>query len=142
MNDGKRSPVADFLLEIGCEEIPARMLAGAASDLTGKVTEVLDAEGLSHGDARTFCSPRRLAVLVRDVALAQESRDEEVTGPPAKASFGADGRPTKAALGFAQKMGVEVSALATIATQKGEYLGVRRHVAGRPAAELLAQNLP
>jgi glycyl-tRNA synthetase beta chain len=136
------APLADFLLEIGCEEIPARMLAGAASDLAGKVTEVLGAAGLSHGEVRTFCTPRRLAVLVRDVPLAQESRDEEVTGPPAKAAFGTDGQPTKAALGFAQKMGVELSALATISTPKGDYLGVRRYVAGRTAAEMLADGLP
>lgn len=133
---------ADLLLEIGCEEIPARMLRGASDDLAVCVTDVLAGSGLEHGDARSLCTPRRLAVLVRDVALRQADRDEDVSGPPVRAAFDTAGKPTKAALGFAQKMGVDVASLARIATPKGEYLGVRRHLPGRSARELLAETLP
>src|SRR5207249_3524201 len=88
----------DFLLEIGCEEIPARMIGGAALDLAERVVGILDAAALAHGESRTYSTPRRLAVLVREVASGQQDRDEQTLGPPAKAAFGADGAPTKAAL--------------------------------------------
>src|SRR5712691_847351 len=133
---------SDFLLEIGCEEIPARMLAGAAADLAQRVLEVLEGAGLPHGESRTLATPRRLAVVVRDVARGQADREEDVTGPPAKAAFGPDGKPTKAAIGFAQKTGVEISALSILSTSKGDYLGIRRRVPGRPASVLLAEALP
>ena len=133
---------ADLLLEIGVEEVPARMLAGAAEDLGARVVGVLDGAGLAHGEAKVFCTPRRLAVRVAAVATAQASREEEITGPPAAAAKGPDGKPTKAAIGFAQKMGVDVGALGVIATPRGDYLGVRRRVTGRTAAEILAEALP
>src|SRR6185436_6724962 len=104
---GARMSRTDLLIEIGVEEVPARMLAGAAEDLGARVAGVLDAAGLAHGEATVFCTPRRLAVRIAGVETAQASRDEEVTGPPVAAARGADGKPTKAALGFAQKMGVD-----------------------------------
>jgi len=133
---------ADLLIEIGLEEVPARMLAGAADDLAARLVAVLDGAGLAHGEAKIFATPRRLAVRVDGVDTSQASRDEEVTGPPVASARGPDGNPTKAAIGFAQKMGVEVGALAVLSTPKGDYLGVRRHLAGRPTAELIAEALP
>src|SRR5262245_859056 len=133
---------ADLLIEIGVEEVPARMLAGAAEDFAARTIGILDTAGLAHGEARSFATPRRLAVRVGGVAVAQAGRGEEVTGPPAAAAKGPDGGRTKAALGFAQKMGVEVAALAVLSTPRGDYLGVRRRVAGRTAAELIAELLP
>jgi glycyl-tRNA synthetase beta chain len=134
--------INDFLLEIGCEEIPARMLTAAASDLTERVLGVLDAANLAHGAGRTLCTPRRLAVIVKDVQRTQADRDEEVLGPPVKAAFGPDGSPSKAAVGFAQKLGVEPAALERVQTPKGEYLGLRRRVAGVAAAAVMAEGLP
>lgn len=133
---------ADLLIEIGVEEVPARMLTGAAQDLAARIAAVLDAAGLAHGETEVFCAPRRLAARVAGVDLAQASRDEEVAGPPVAAAKGPDGKPTKAAIGFAQKMGVDVTALAVLSTPKGDYLGVRRHVAGRRTPEVLAELLP
>src|SRR5262249_35398911 len=133
---------ADLLIEIGVEEVPARMLGAAADDLAARVVGVLGGAGLAHGDAKVFATPRRLAVQVAAVETVQVSREEEITGPPAAAAKGPDGKPTKAAIGFAQKMGVDLAALAVLSTPRGDYLGVRRHVAGRAAAELIAEALP
>ena len=134
--------VNDFLLEIGCEEIPARMLTGAAADLTERVLGVLDGANLAHGAGRSFCTPRRLAVVVKDVQKTQADRDEEILGPPVKAAFGPDGTPSKAAVGFAQKMGVAPAALQRVQTPKGEYVAVRRRAAGITAAAVMAEGLP
>lgn len=133
---------ADFLLEIGCEEIPARMLEGAATDLRDRVTGVIDAAGLGRAEARAMFAPRRLAVFVGSVEDHQADRDEEILGPPVRAAFGPGGEPTQAGVGFAQKMGVPIGELGRVATPKGEYLGVRRRVQGRSASELLAELLP
>ena len=132
----------DFLLEIGCEEIPARMIGEALGDLCARVTGILDAAALSHDPPRPLGTPRRLSVLVAGVAMRQEDRVEEVTGPPVKAAFGRDGQPTQAAIAFARRVGADLSALRTVSTSKGDYLAARRAVAGRSASEILSESLP
>ena len=136
------SRTAPLLVEIGCEEIPARMIADASRDLAQIVTALLDGAAVPHGPARPYATPRRLSVIVDDVAPRQADRDEEITGPPVKAAHGPDGQPTKAAVGFAQKLGLEVSALSVVSTPKGDYLGIRRHVPGRATPDLVAEELP
>jgi glycyl-tRNA synthetase beta chain len=139
----------DFLLEIGCEEIPARMIDGAREELERRVAGLLDREGLAVAAAKNggpaaieaFSTPRRLAVLARDIAGAQADVEEQATGPAVKAAF-KDGQPTVAAQKFAEKVGLPLDRLERVSTPKGEYLAARTVKKGRPAAEILSETLP
>jgi len=130
-------------LEIGLEEIPARMIAGAEAELGKRVTDLLTRERLlgAGGKVTTYSTPRRLAVLVSDVLPSQADAEEKLTGPSWKVAF-KDGAPTPAAEAFAKKAGVPVAALEKVTNAKGEYVGatVKRH--GRAAADLLVAELP
>jgi glycyl-tRNA synthetase beta chain len=132
----------DLLIEIGCEEIPARMIRAATRDLQGRLLAVLDQAGFPHGEARAWGGARRLAVLVAAVAPALEGRDETIVGPPASVAFGPDGAPTPAGAGFARKQGIDPSALLTITTEKGTYAGFSRTAPGRSLQRVLADALP
>jgi len=127
----------DLLLEIGVEELPATFVASAVEALPGLLESRLRELRLSHGTIRALGTPRRLALIVTGVAPAQPDLDEEALGPPARVAFDADGKPTKAALSFAQKIGVAPDALFKKATDKGEYVAGRRVETGAPAANLL-----
>ncbi len=133
----------DFLLEIGLEEVPARMIASAQAELLKRTLALLTREQLSGADpvAHSYSTPRRLAVLVRDVRQQQSDITEETTGPSVKIAF-KDGAPTPAAEAFARKSGVSASELKTISTPKGDYLAVTTLKRGRSAAEVLATELP
>jgi glycyl-tRNA synthetase beta chain len=133
---------APLLIEIGCEEIPARMIARAADDLGTRVTGILDSAGLDHGAAISWGGSRRLTVRVEEVDGSQEDRVSEVLGPPAKTAFDDDGKPTRAAEGFARKQGIDVADLAVIETDKGARVGIRREVRGRGVGAILADELP
>jgi glycyl-tRNA synthetase beta chain len=104
--------MADFLLEIGLDEIPARMIAGAEAELGKRVNDLLTRERLLGAAAKvtTYSTPRRLAVLVEDVMASQADSEEKLTGPSWKVAF-EDGEPTAAAQAFAKKAGVAVDAL-------------------------------
>ncbi len=133
----------DFLLEIGLEEIPARMIAPAQAELARRVEELLQRErllGVGH-EVHSYSTPRRLAVLVKGVTAAQADLEEQLTGPSWKVAF-RDGQATPAALAFAKKAGVEIGALAKITTAKGEYVTAAVHRKGRAAAEILTEQLP
>ena len=131
----------DFLLEIGCEEIPARMIGAAAQELRERVVALLTRERLGGGEVASFETPRRLAVLASGIEGAQHDVTEQITGPSANVAY-KDGQPTPAAHAFARKAGVEVAQLETISTPKGEYLAARVTRRGRTAAEILAEFLP
>jgi glycyl-tRNA synthetase beta chain len=132
----------DFLLEIGCEEIPARMLDAASQDLRERVQKLLDRERLSvSGAMSSLDSPRRLAVLAAGIPAAQPDVTEQVTGPSANVAF-KDGQATPAAHAFARKAGVDVSQLERVTTPKGEYLSAKITKKGRLAAEVLSELLP
>jgi glycyl-tRNA synthetase beta chain len=132
----------DFLLEIGCEEIPARMIDGAREELQRRLADLLAREALAaKPTVEAFSTPRRLAVLARDVRAAQPDTEEDVQGPSVKVAF-KDGQPTPAATKFAEKVGVELAQLQRITTPKGEYLAARVHRKGRAAADVLAEALP
>ena len=135
--------MADFLLEIGLEEIPDRMIAGAEAELGRRVNDLLTRERLlgPNGKLTTYSTPRRLAVLVEDVLARQADTEEQLTGPSWKVAF-KDGAPTAAAEAFAKKAGVAVSALEKVDNAKGEYVGATVKRLGRAAAELLAAELP
>jgi glycyl-tRNA synthetase beta chain len=132
----------DFLLEIGTEEIPARMIDGAREELAQRVGALLKREHLSDApDAQSYSTPRRLAVVVPGILQAQPDVTEQLTGPSLKVAY-KDGAPTPAAEAFARKAGVPVDKLEKITTPKGEYLAATVQKKGRPAAEILAEALP
>ena len=135
--------MADFLLEIGLEEVPARMIAGAEAELGRRVQELLTRERLLTVEAKvtTYSTPRRLAVLAEGVLTAQADTEEKLTGPSWKVAF-KDGAPTAAAQAFAKKAGVDVAALEKVETPKGEYVGATVKKPGRTTADLLAAELP
>jgi glycyl-tRNA synthetase beta chain len=131
----------DFLLEIGCEEIPARMIDAASQELRERVGALLTRERLSGGEITTLETPRRLAVMATGIAAAQADIVEQVTGPSVNVAY-KDGQPTPAAHAFAKKAGVDVSRLERISTAKGEYISAKVTKKGRTAAEILAEGLP
>jgi glycyl-tRNA synthetase beta chain len=133
----------DFLLEIGLEEVPARMIASAQAELLKRTLALLTREQLISAEsaAQSYSTPRRLAVLIHDVLLQQPDITEDTTGPSVKIAF-KDGHPTPAAEAFARKSGVAVSDLKTISTPKGDYLAATTLKRGRTAAEVLAAELP
>lgn len=129
----------DFLLEIGCEEMPSAPLMNAAKQLGGLVAKGLDAAGLSHGEVRVISTPRRLAALVADVAVATDEIHEVKRGPKAAIAFDESGAPTKAALGFARKCGADAADLVRRVDADGsEYVFAERSVPSQPAAPLLS----
>jgi len=132
----------DFLLEIGCEEIPARMIDAAIGELRERVSSLFERERLAPSSAlASLETPRRLAVVATGVPSAQPDVTEQVTGPSLQVAF-KDGQPTPAAHAFAKKVGVDVSALQRVTTPKGVYLGATVTRKGRAAAEILAELLP
>jgi len=132
----------DFLLEIGCEEIPARMIGAASCELRERLTTLLQRERLEPAGALAqLDSPRRLAVLASGVPGAQPDLIEQVTGPSSQVAF-KDGQPTPAAHAFAKKVGIDVVRLEKVSTPKGEYLAATVTRKGRSAGEILAESLP
>jgi glycyl-tRNA synthetase beta chain len=129
--------LSDVLLELGSEELPARFVNPASLALRDTIVALLAEARLSHGEPQSFGTPRRLALVIPDVAERQPDLEREVLGPPAKAAFDADGKPRPAAEGFAKSQGVELSALTRVTTPKGEYIAAHVHEAGKPAADVL-----
>ena len=132
----------NLLVEIGTEEIPAGYLAPALEALEKRLASALENARLSHGRLAVWGTPRRLALAVWDLADQQPDTIKEVTGPPVHSAYDANGRPTKAAEGFARGQGVDVSDLIVLEAKKGQYLAVRREEKGRPAPEVLVEMLP
>jgi glycyl-tRNA synthetase beta chain len=132
----------DFLLEIGCEEIPARMIDAASLELRERVQKLLERERLyPDGDTTCFDSPRRLAVLVSGIPAAQDDVTNQITGPAVTIAF-RNGQPTSAAQAFAKKVGVDVAELERVSTPKGEYLSAKITRRGRTASQVLSEMLP
>jgi glycyl-tRNA synthetase beta chain len=132
----------DFLLEIGCEEIPARMIDAASEELTRRVGDVIRRERLGDGVAvRGFSTPRRLSVLASGVIPAQPDVEEQVMGPSTKIAF-KDGQPGPPAQAFAKKWGVAIESVEKVTTPKGEYISAKVKKQGRSAGEVLAESLP
>ncbi len=138
-----------LLLEIGCEEIPARFLEAAEKGLGQlllqgvKQSRLLPEQaGSSPSDLQTYSTPRRLTAHLPRILARQPEQAEQISGPPQSAAFDAEGKPTRAAEGFAAKCGVSVGELETIKTAKGEYLAFRRVNAGKISKVLLEELLP
>jgi glycyl-tRNA synthetase beta chain len=132
----------DFLLEIGCEEIPARMIDAASRELQERLSALLQRERLEPAGAISHLdTPRRLAVLASGIPASQPDITEQVNGPSAQIAY-KDGQPTPAAHAFAKKVGVDVAKLEKVSTPKGDYLAATVTRKGRTAAEILAETLP
>ena len=128
---------ADFLLELGTEELPPKNLRRLMDALRDNVVAGLQQHELSFGDVHAYASPRRLAVLVEQLAAQTPQKELTVWGPPAKIAFDENGEPTKAALAFAQKNGIPASDLRTENDGKADKLVVRQTVGGQSCTELL-----
>ncbi|MEA3362054.1 MAG: glycine--tRNA ligase subunit beta [Thermodesulfobacteriota bacterium] len=133
---------AELFLELGTEEIPAGFIPRALNDIQRLLCQELESARISYGEIRTFATPRRLAIAIADVAKQQQRQELELTGPPARIAFDAEGKPTKAAEGFARTNGVSVDELKTIKTEKGEYLFLSKVIEGGKSVEQLAVILP
>jgi glycyl-tRNA synthetase beta chain len=133
--------MADFLLEIGCEEIPARMIEPASQELARRVGDLLSRERLNAADVVRFSTPRRISVIASGLTSAQPDIEEQVMGPSTKIAFkdGTAGPPAEA---FAKKVGLPVSDLQKVNTPKGEYLAATVRRKGRAASEILSETLP
>ena len=137
--DVKAAPPAraDFLLEIGVEELPATYALPALEALERALAADLGELRLRYRRIESYAAPRRLAVLVRGLTLRQSDAEEDALGPSVKVAYDEQGQPTKALLGFARGKGVELDAVRRVTTDKGEYVTARvRHV-GRAALEVL-----
>ena len=135
--------MSDFLFELGLEEIPARMIASAEAELGKRVSDLLTRERLLGEGSKitTYSTPRRLAVLAEGVLATQADTEEKLVGPSWKVAF-KDGAPAPAAQAFAKKAGIAIESLEKVTTAKGEYVGATVRRAGRPAAEILAAEVP
>jgi glycyl-tRNA synthetase len=133
---------AAFMLEIGTEELPAGDLDAALEQLRRAAPAMLDELRLAHGGVRVFGTPRRLAVLVENLAPQQQEQVAVVKGPPADRAFDAQGQPTAAAIGFARGKDVPVGTLQVREMDGGRYVVAEVHQPGKPASEVLREALP
>ena len=131
-----------LLLEIGAEEIPAGYIQPALDAMAGNLLKRLDAARITHGEARTCGTPRRLVVMVDRVAPKQETVTEDIMGPPEKIAYDGGGQPTVAAVKFAEKAGVALKRLKVVQTDKGRYLSARKTNRGQATIRLLKTILP
>jgi len=133
---------ADFLLEIGVEELPPGDVDDALAHLTAAAPKLLTDLRLAYGDLAVYATPRRLVIAAKHVAPVQTEVEQVFKGPSADRAFDADGKPTKAAEGFARGKGISVSDLVVEDVDGGRYVVARVTQKGRPAAEVLADELP
>ena len=127
----------NFLVEIGTEELPPKALKTLATSFADNVEAELNQAGLSFDKIEWFAAPRRLAVKVLNLATQQPSKEIEKRGPAVSAAFDAEGKPTKAAEGWARGCGITVEQAERIATDKGEWLVHRAKIEGQPTKNLL-----
>ena len=133
--------MTNFALEIGVEEFPARFLSSVTKELTDRFTQVFAAEGISFSNLRIMAAPRR-AVVLAELGLQTQLREELVMGPPVRVAFDAEGKPTKAAEGFAKTQGVAMEDVFREITDKGEYLAARKKTGGEETAAVLVRVCP
>lgn len=141
--------VKDLLIEIGTEEMPPKALRGLSEHFVAELAQALNSKGLTFGAQKGYASPRRLAVLIQDLAVKQQDQFVERKGPALSAAFDAQGKPTRAALGFAKSCKVAVERLEKLESKAGSWLVYRETKPGARTTELLPeliehalQNLP
>lgn len=133
---------SEFLLEIGCEEIPARMLEPGTKELGTRLFEELMSRQLAPGEVVTTFTPRRLVVVLRGLPEREPDREETMTGPPVQVAFDSDGEPTDALRGFAKRTGLEPDELTQLETPKGTYLAAVQKIEGAPTIDILSEVVP
>ncbi len=133
--------MANFLLEVGTEELPANFVPSAIAQWQSIIPQTLAEQFLTTEKIEVYGTPRRLAVLIQGLPAQQADRVEEIKGPPAAAAF-KDGQPTQAAAGFAKKQGVELAALEVRPTDKGDFVFVRKMIPGRATTDILTELIP
>ena len=136
------SRAAELLLEIGTEELPYQFVAPALRTLQAHTEQLLKDQRLSYGTVRTIGTPRRLVVMIEELATHQAAAVKGAMGPSKAVAFDQAGQPTKAAIGFAMGQGIPVENLEIRSTPKGEYVFAVKQDGGQPAAGVLAQQLP
>ena len=134
--------MAEYLLEIGTEEIPAKFMPKALSQLKELAAKALKEKGISCGEIRSLGTPRRLTLLIKGLAERGEDLKEEVRGPAKKAAFDAEGNPTKAVLGFARGQGVTVESLTVKEKNGNEYVYATKLTAGVETKPYLQRMVP
>jgi glycyl-tRNA synthetase beta chain len=132
----------ELFLEIGCEEIPAGFIPKAMAEMEALIRKELNGAHIAFGEVKTVATPRRLALVVHHVAEEQPTLNVKAFGPARNVAFDAEGKPTKAAQGFARSQGIDVTSLTVEETEKGPYVMAEKRVIGRPTAELLVEILP
>ena len=133
--------MAQLLVEIGTEELPAGYIGPALKAFAESLVQHLEQHRISYGAARVFGTPRRLAVMIDDVADRQTPQTQEIMGPPAKVAFDESGTPTVAAKKFAEKNGIPVNRLSIAETEKGRYVVARKTDPGRATRMILKNSL-
>ncbi len=127
----------DFLIEIGCEELPPKALETLATALVTSLTNQLQQAGIQHGAVRSFASPRHIGAMVSALEAKQSDQIIERKGPPLASAFDAEGKPTQACLGFARSCNIDVDQLEQLETEKGTRLVFKQQQAGLPTPSLL-----
>lgn len=130
-----------YLLEVGTEELPVGFLLPAIAELKEKAAHLLTGQGLGFGEVTVYATPRRLTLVIRDIAETQEDREDVQKGPPVRVGLDAEGKPSKAGEGFARKLGINFNQLTRETIEGEEYLVLRQHVKGRPTKEILSEQL-
>ncbi|NEZ55490.1 glycine--tRNA ligase subunit beta [Adonisia turfae] len=133
--------MATFLLEVGTEDLPASFVSDALEQWKAKIPAELEEQLLSPESIELYGTPRRLALVLNGIPERQPDREEEAKGPSVKAAF-KDGKPTKAAEGFARSRGVSIDDFEIRETKKGEFIFVTQKIAGRAATEILTELIP
>ena len=132
----------DFLLEIGTEEIPAAFLPKALQDFKEMVREQLESQRLGYQSVEVLGTPRRMSIEIRDLAESQGDIIQDVTGPPRKVAFDAEGNTTKALEKFCERYGAAVQDVSFVKKEKGEYVSLKKIEKGKRTEELLGKLLP
>lgn len=127
-----------FLLEIGVEEMPAHVVTPSIEQLAQRVTKYLKEQRIEFGELKQYATPRRLAILLTDLADKQPDIDTEVKGPAKKIAQDADGNWTKAAIGFTRGQGLSVDDITFKEIKGTEYVYVEKHIAGKSVNEVLS----
>ncbi len=134
--------MADFILEVGTEELPARFLDAEKRELLENFLKALDEYRLEHGEVLCMATPRRLVLIVKNVSEKQKSAEEIITGPPLAAAYQPDGTPSRALLGFMKGHGLKMENIFSQKTPKGEYVAARKQTGGKDAQDILAEICP
>jgi len=131
----------DLLLEVGIEELPATYIEPALEQMEALSKKLFSEERIPFKEIKTYATPRRLVLFMREVSGRQDDLVVEVLGPSKKAAFDSDGNPTKAAIGFAKSQGVEVKELVTKKLERGEYILALKKEPGRVTLKVLPKIL-